>query len=121
MNSYSSRLVKKQNLIKQKHEIDWNQLESVHGTSMFSINEEESGLKKFIDDRENNSDDDNINKLLSYSAKTPNESTLKHINDNTYLNKSHDQKIIQRTKAFEQSIEKRKSEVRVISHISFLI
>ncbi len=112
--------MKKQNLMKQKQEIDWNQLESVHGTSMFSINEEESGLKQLIDDRENNSDDENINKVLSYSAKTPNESSLKYINENT-LNKSHDNKILQRTKAFEQSIEKRKSEVSVFSHISLLI
>lgn len=90
--------------------MNWNDLENLKSDFFVSKREDDFVITSYLDLIENNSDDEKISKLISNPTLGASENTNK-IHDSKSINKSMESKTQERTKAFELSLEKKKSEV----------
>lgn len=91
--------------------MNWSTLEHLPNDYFVSNREDDFLITTFVDDNADNSDDDKLNKIVGsihrsteMKEKTSREPALT-------INKSMELKTKERTKAFEESMEKKKSEV----------
>lgn len=90
--------------------MDWNELESLNNDFFISKREDDFVISSLIDNIDSNSDQDNLGKMNARNKHHHGESDPKLLHTKM-VNKSMESINKERTKAFELSLEKKKSQV----------